>query len=540
MAKIIECVPNFSEGRDKNIIEAIANSIRNTEGCTLLDVDPGASTNRTVYTFVGDEKSIIEGALASAKVAKELIDMRTQKGEHPRMGAMDVCPFVPVANVTMEECVEVSKEFAKRASEELGLSMYLYEYSSDREYRKKLPDIRKGEYEAMADKVKQEGWEPDYWSGKFDPKWGCTATGARKFLIAYNINVLGVWNQAHRIALNLREAGRGDGEPGKLKETKGLGWHVDEYNMAQISMNLNDYHVTPMHVAFEEAKLEAKALNIGLAGSEIVGLVPLEAMLMAADYYIEKENLFVIDEEQKIKLVIDRLGLSSIQHFDPKKRIIEYIIKKETNEPLASMSVRDFIGEVAKRSAAPGGGSVSAAVAALGAGLGTMVAWLTFGYRKFDQFDGQLRKLIPNLVETTNALIPLIDADTNAFSEYMEALRLPQETEEEKQNRAMAMEKGMKTAIEIPMKTIKTADRIWDDLIEVAKIGNFSSRSDIEVGARSLEVGIWGAYRNVLINLPNISDEVYKENKRKEAELFANRAKEKMSEVLSIIENRTN
>lgn len=538
MTKIIECVPNFSEGRDKDIIEAIAKAIRDTQGCTLLDVDPGASTNRTVYTFVGDEKSIVEGAFASAKVAKELIDMRTQKGEHPRMGAMDVCPFVPVANVTMEECVEISKAFAKRAAEELGLSMYLYEYSSDRDYRKKLPDIRKGEYEAMSEKVKQEGWEPDYWSGKFDPKWGCTATGARKFLIAYNINVLGVWNQAHRIALNLREAGRGDGEPGKLKATKGLGWHVDEYNMAQISMNLNDYHITPMHIAYEEANIEAKELNIGLAGSEIVGLVPLEAMLMAADYYIKKENLFVIEEDQKIKLVIDRLGLSSIQHFDPNKRIIEYIIKQERKEPLASMSVRNFVGEVAKRSAAPGGGSVSALVASLGAGLGTMVAWLTYGYRKYDQYDEKLRKLIPGLVETTQALIPLIDADTDAFSEYMEALRLPQTTEEEKQKRNEAMEKGMKVAIEIPMKTIKTADRIWDNLVEIAKIGNFNSRSDIEVGVRALEVGIWGAYRNVLINLPNISDEDYKQSKRTEAEAYANRAQEKMSEILKIIENR--
>lgn len=540
MKKIIECVPNFSEGRDKKIIEAIADAIRKTDGCTLLDVDPGASTNRTVYTFVGDENSIIEGAIASAKIAKELIDMRYQKGEHPRMGAMDVCPFVPVANVTMEECVEISKKFAKRASEELGLAFYLYEEASEREYRKKLPDIRKGEYEAMAEKVKKEGWEPDYWSGSFDPKWGITATGARKFLIAYNINVLGTWNQAHRIALNLREAGREEGDSGRLKETKGLGWHVDEYNMAQISMNLNDYHVTPIHIAYEEAKKDAIELNLGLAGSEIVGLVPLEAMLMAADYYIEKENLFVIEEDQKIKLVIDRLGLSSIQYFDPQKRIIEYIIKQDRNEPLASLSVRDFIGSVAARTSAPGGGSVSAAVASMGAGLGAMVAWLTFGYKKYEEYDGQLRKIIPNLVKTTDDLIPLIDADTNAFSDYMEAMRLPQNTDEEKTIRNQAMEDGMKVAIEVPLKTIKTADRIWDDLIEVAKIGNFSSRSDLEVGARALEVGIWGAYRNVIINLSGISDTNYVEQTKQEAESLSIRAKEKMQEILDIIEKRNN
>jgi glutamate formiminotransferase/formiminotetrahydrofolate cyclodeaminase len=539
MKKIIECVPNFSEGKDIDIINAISESIKNVEGCTLLDVDPGSSTNRTVYTFVGDENTVIEGALAAAKVAKELIDMTKQTGEHPRMGAMDVCPFVPVANVTMEECIEVSKKFAKRAADELGIAMYLYENSSDRDYRKKLPDIRKGEYEAMSEKVKKEGWEPDYWSGEFDPKWGCTATGARNFLIAYNINVLGTWNQAHRIALNLREAGRGEDKPGRLKETKGLGWQVDDYNIAQISMNLNDFHVTPMHIAYEEAKKDAQKMNIGVSGSEIVGLVPLEAMLMAADYYIEKESLFIVDESQKIKLVVNRLGLSSVQHFIPEKRIIEYVIGQEKNEPLASLSVRDFVGEVAARTSAPGGGSVSAAVAAMGAGLGNMVAWLTFGYRKYEEYDSKLREIIPNLVQTTEDLIPLIDADTNAFSDFMEAMRLPQNTDEEKAIRKQAIQDGMKVAIEVPMQTIKTADRVWDDLVEVAKIGNFSSRSDLEVGARALEVGIWGAYRNVIINLDSIDDQSYRNEKEKEALEYSERAKEKMKEILNIVSNRT-
>jgi len=539
MKKIIECVPNFSEGKDIDIINAISESIKNVEGCTLLDVDPGSSTNRTVYTFVGDENTVIEGALAAAKVAKELIDMTKQTGEHPRMGAMDVCPFVPVANVTMEECIEVSKKFAKRAADELGIAMYLYENSSDRDYRKKLPDIRKGEYEAMSEKVKKEGWEPDYWSGEFDPKWGCTATGARNFLIAYNINVLGTWNQAHRIALNLREAGRGEDKPGRLKETKGLGWQVDDYNIAQISMNLNDFHVTPMHIAYEEAKKDAQKMNIGVSGSEIVGLVPLEAMLMAADYYIEKESLFIVDESQKIKLVVNRLGLSSVQHFIPEKRIIEYVIGQEKNEPLASLSVRDFVGKVAARTSAPGGGSVSAAVAAMGAGLGNMVAWLTFGYRKYEEYDSKLREIIPNLVQTTEDLIPLIDADTNAFSDFMEAMRLPQNTDEEKAIRKQAMQDGMKVAIEVPMQTIKTADRVWDDLVEVAKIGNFSSRSDLEVGARALEVGIWGAYRNVIINLDSIDDQSYRNEKEKEALEYSERAKEKMNEILNIVSNRT-
>jgi glutamate formiminotransferase/formiminotetrahydrofolate cyclodeaminase len=304
-------------------------------------------------------------------------------------------------------------------------------------------------------------------------------------------------------------------------------------------MNLNDFHVTPMHIAYEEAKKDAKEMNIGVAGSEIVGLVPLEAMLMAADYYIEQENLFIVEESQKIKLVVNRLGLSSVQNFIPEKRIIEYVIGQIKDEPLALLSVRDFVGEVAARTSAPGGGSVSAAIAAMGAGLGNMVAWLTFGYRKYEEYDSKLREIIPNLVQTTEDLIPLIDADTNAFSDFMEAMRLPQNTDDEKVIRKQAMQDGMKVAIDVPMQTIKTADRIWDDMVEVAKIGNFSSRSDLEVGARALEVGIWGAYRNVIINLDSIDDENYRTAKEKEAEEYSKRAKEKMNEILNIVSNRT-
>ena len=425
MKKIIECVPNFSEGRNQEVIDAIAKAIKDTYGCSLLDVDPGYSTNRTVYTFVGDENSIIEGALNATRVAKELIDMRNHTGEHPRMGAMDVCPFVPVKNVTMEECVSISKTFAKRAADELGIAFYLYEEASERDYRKRLPDIRHGEYEAMEHKVKQEGWEPDFWNGKFDPKWGVTATGARFFLIAYNVNVLAPYNQAHRIALDLREAGRGEGESGKLKEVKALGWYVDEYGMAQISMNLTNYKVTPLHIAFEEAKRCADELKIALAGSEIVGLVPLEPILSAAEYYIEKEGLFIIDETQKIKLAIDRLGLNSISHFNPNERIIEYLIAEEKNEPLASLTLRAFIEEVAARSAAPGGGSVSAAVSAMGVGLGAMVTQLTYGVRKFENVQEEMKKAIPTLVSTVQELIPKVDEDTNAFNDYVNAMRLP-------------------------------------------------------------------------------------------------------------------
>ena len=538
MRKIIECVPNFSEGRNPEIINAIADAIRNTQGVTLLDVDPGKSTNRTVYTFVGDPQSIVEGALNSARVARKLIDMKHQKGEHPRMGAMDVCPFVPVANVTMAECVECSKEFARRAAEELKIPFYLYEEAQDKPHRKRLPDIRQGEYEAIPQRIILPEWKPDYGPAEFVPEWGATVTGARFFLVAYNINVLGTSNQAHRIALDLREAGRGENEPGKLKETKGLGWFVDEYNMAQVSMNLNNYKVTAIHTAFEEVKKIAEELNVAVAGSELVGLVPLEAMLMAADYYAEKENLMIVDEQQKIRLVVERLGLNSVSHFDPKKRIIEYMLEEKGNEPLASLTLRGFIEEIANRSSAPGGGSASAAIAAIGVGLGCMVGQLTYGVRKFEDVDKEMRKLIPPLYESVQKLIPMVDADTNAFNDYMEALRLPKNTDAEKATRNEAMQNGLKKAIEIPLATMQYADLAWEAMICVAEFGNIASKSDVEVGARALEMGIWGAYKNVLINLGGIKDAAFVKQTTEKATVIKDRAVEKMNFVLNVLDKR--
>lgn len=538
MKKIIECVPNFSEGQNKEIIEAISESIRNVNGVTLLDVDPGFSTNRTVYTFVGDPDSVIEGALAAAKTARKLIDMRHHKGEHPRMGAMDVCPFIPVANVTMDECVEVSKKFAERAAQEIGIPLYLYEYASNNPARKSLPQIRQGEYEGLAKKIIQPEWKPDFGPAEFIPEWGATVTGARDFLIAFNINILGTSNQAHRIALNLREAGRGEGEPGRLKEVKGIGWYVEEYGMAQISMNLTNYKVTPMHIAYEEAKKDAQELKVGVAGTELVGLVPLEALMMAADYYIEKENLFILEEAQKIKLVIDRLGLNSISKFEPNKRIIDYMIAEEANEPLASLTLRGFIEEVASRSSAPGGGSVSAAVAAMGTGLGCMVAQLTYGVRKFEHLDKEMREIIPPLHNITKQLIPMVDADTNAFNDYMEAIKMPKNTDEEKALRSAAMQEGLKKAINVPLNTMKIADSAWDWMERIAKTGNISSKSDVEVGVKSLETGIWGAYKNVMINMGGIKDADFKYEITNIAEAIKNKAETRKNQILDILAHR--
>ncbi len=538
MREIVECVPNFSEGRNRETIDAIAKAIRETPGCTLLDVDPGRSTNRTVYTFVGDPDAVVQGALDSARVARDRIDMQSHKGEHPRMGAMDVCPFIPVANVSMDACVEISKTFGRLAAETLGVPFFLYGAASVDEYRRKLTQVREGEYEGLAGRLKEPRWKPDFGPAEFVPKWGATATGARSFLIAYNVNILGTANQAHRIALNLRESGRGPDAPGRLKAVKGMGWFVYEYNLAQVTVNLTDYELTPMHLLFEEVKREAAALNVGVAGSEVVGLLPLASILMAADHYMEKENLFVLDQDQKVRLAVQRLGLNSVAPFDPKEKIIEYRVAEERDEPLAGMSLRAFIEEVASRSSAPGGGSVSAALVAMGVGLGAMVGKLTYGVRKFASADAQMRKNIPPLHDAVARLIPMIDADTTAFNDFMEALRLPRGTDAERAERAERMQAGLKEAIDIPLATMKLGDGAWDALCEVARYGNPASRSDVEVGAMALKTGIWGAFRNVMINMAQITDEAFKTRITQEAEAIVSRAAKKCADALDILKTR--
>ena len=535
MKKIVECVPNFSEGRNQEVIDAIAQAIERTPGCKLLDVDPGAATHRTVYTFVGEPGAVIEGALAGARVARERIDMRQHSGEHHRFGALDVCPFIPVSNVTMEECVQIAREFGQRAAEELDVPIYLYESAAQQDYRRKLPDIRKGEYEGLAAKLKNPEWTPDFGPARLVPEWGATATGARAFLIAYNVNILGTSNQAHRIALNLREAGRGEDQPGRLKAVKGMGWFVDEYNLAQVTVNLTDYNITAIHELFEAVKEEADALDVGVAGSEIVGLVPLDAMLSAADYYIDKENLFIYEEDRKIRLAVERLGLNSVARFDPQEKIIEYAVAQPPDEPLAGLSLRRFIEEVAACSSAPGGGSVSAALAAMGAGLGAMTAKLTYGVRKFEKLDGIMRTAIPPLHEVSRELTGMIDADANAFAEYMEGIGMPKETPEQKKSRTDKMERGLKTAIEVPLKTMKLGDSAWEAMRKAAAHGNPACKSDIEVGARALETGIWGAYKNVCINMEGLKDRSYKARILSEAETIVSRAKKRCEEILKTV-----
>lgn len=535
MRKLVECVPNFSEGRDRAVVDAIAAAVRSTAGCTLLDVDPGASTNRTVYTFVGEPAAVVEGALAAARAARGRIDMRRQQGEHPRVGALDVCPFVPVAGVTMEECVLLANAFGERLAAELQVPVYLYGHAARAEHRRTLQQIRAGEYEALPERIVRPEWKPDYGPGEFVPEWGATCAGARDFLIAYNVNVLGTKEQAHRIALDIREAGRGPGQPGRLKAVRAIGWHVEEYGLAQVSINLEDYRVTPPHAAFEACVEEARRLSLAVAGSELVGLIPLEALLLAAEHYIEREGLFILEERQKIRLAVERLGLSAVTPFIPEKRVIEYMIPAAEDEPLATMSVRGFVERLGSRTPAPGGGSASALIAAMGAALGAMVGWMTYGKRKFEDKDPLMRRLIPPLHEAMKALLPLIDRDTHAFDAYLAALSLPKQTPAEAETRQAALQQALKAAVQVPLEVMRSADRCWDALREMAVHGNLASRSDLEVGAKALEAGIWGAGRNVAINLPGIDDAAFRETTTAEAEALASRAAASRDAVLETL-----
>ncbi|KZS20086.1 Formimidoyltransferase-cyclodeaminase [Daphnia magna] len=507
MSKIVECVPNFSEGRDPQIIEAISSAIRATANVTLLDVDPGTSTNRTVYTFVGSPSDVVEAALAASRVAYQLIDMARHKGEHPRMGALDVCPFIPVQGVDVDDCVQCAKEFGRRLADELSLP------------------------------INKDEWKPDFGPCEFVSRWGATATGVRKFLIAFNINVLGTKEQAHRIALNLREQGRGSNEPGRLKAVQGIGWWLEEAQMAQISLNLTDHDVTPIHAAYEEARNDAHQLNVAIMGSEIVGLVPLKAILQAADYYIEKEKLMLLEEEQKVRLAIDRLGLGALHPFHPKERIIEYRLNVTNVGPLARLSVEKFILSVGARTSAPGGGSVAALLAALGCGLSTMVGQMTYGKRQFEVVDSTIRRLLPPLHDAMIHSIPMIDADTDAFNDYMMAMKLSPVGG----GREAAMEAGLRQAIDVPLHLAKHVDAVWQTLVEMAAVGNINCKSDLQVAARCLKTAVQSARDNVIINLSNahLKDETYKTDTRQAIDRVAETARAQCRQVLDILEKRS-
>ena len=432
--------------------------------------------------------------------------------------------------------------FGKRAGEQLGVPVFLYEHATgiaaedaEEHPRYYLSDIRAGEYEALSSRITQQQWKPDFGPAEFVPSWGATAAGARKFLIAYNVNLLGTKQQAVRIALNVREQGRGPGKEGRLSKVKGIGWYVDEYGMAQISLNILDHDVTPVHTAYEAVVEEARNLGLGVVGSEIVGLVPLDVMQRAADYYCQRDGLFVLDEAQRVRLATERLGLNSVSPFIPEKRIVEYMCRdQQAAEPLASLSTREFVQVLGARTAAPGGGSAAALVASMGAGLGAMMGWMTFGSKKWEALDGKMRELIRPMHEAMHELIPMIDADTNAFNEYMDAMKLPAGSEE----RRAAEQAGLRSAINVPLRVMRIGDAIWPDMHQLAEHGNMSSVSDLEAGARCLELGIWGAWRNVVVNMGDIDEGQWKTDVMEEAQHIVDRAQAESKKVLDTLEQR--
>ncbi|XP_032412173.1 formimidoyltransferase-cyclodeaminase [Xiphophorus hellerii] len=539
MAQLVECVPNFSEGRDQKVIDAVAAAISETAGCSLLDVDPGASTNRTVYTFVGPPEAVVQGALNAARRAFGLIDMSKHSGEHPRTGALDVCPFIPVQNVSMDDCVRCADQFGRRLAETLQVPVYLYGEAARSESRRNLPSVRSGEYEALPEKLKSEEWAPDFGPAHFVPSWGATVTGARKFLIAYNVNLIGTKEQAHRIALDIREQGRGQDQPGLLKKVQGLGWYLEEENLAQVSTNILDFELTPLHAVYQEICGVAEELKLPVVGSQIVGLIPLKALLDAADFYMKTEQLFIIEEEHKVRLVISKLGLDSLSPFNPKQRIIEYMVRSQEEGGLVSLTLQQFVRSVGARTAAPGGGSVSAAVGALGAALGAMVGQMTYGKRQFENLDFVMRKLIPPFHQAMNELLGLVDADSAAFNGYMVALKMPKSSSEERSRREAAMQEGLKRAVGVPLALAEKVSVLWPSLKQMVLFGNIGCKSDAQVAAKALETAVFGAYYNVTINLKDVSDEAFRLATQRRVSELLEEAKDSVASILDAAENRT-
>ncbi|CAF0886498.1 unnamed protein product [Rotaria sp. Silwood1] len=549
MQKVIECVPNFSEGQRKEVIDTIAHAIAGVEGVALLDIDPGLSTNRTIYTFVGHPQGVIEAAMAAARSAYNLIDMTRHSGEHPRIGAMDVVPFVPVQNATMADCIDIAREFADRLAMELNVPVYLYGEAQEKEYRRELSQIREGEYEALYSKIRKQEWKPDFGPNEFIPSWGATCVGARKFLIAYNVNLIGTKEQAHRIALNVREQGRSKDEPGKLKCVRGLGWWFEEGNLAQISLNLTDFEVTNIHVAYNQCVAEAEMLNIGVCGSQIVGLVPLKPLLMAAEYFIEKENLFILDEDQKIRLVIQRLGLNSIAPFIPKERIIEYIIREREgqDDSLTSMELRDLIKHIGARTLVPGGSCVTSLVATLGSALSTMCALLTYGMRKWESLEKEIRILIPPLHTATRTLMSTLDTDTEAFNAYLTVQKMAETNEEEKRFKQITENRCLQRCLDVSLDIARQINALWEPLQRLTSLFNVNTKADFLVGIKCLETAVYGACKRIEIfssSLSEINDDsdsqtkMIQNNYKDEANKLLETAQKEAQAILALAEAR--
>jgi glutamate formiminotransferase / formiminotetrahydrofolate cyclodeaminase len=525
--RIIECVPNFSEGRDMDKITQITDEIESVNGVKLLNVDPGKATNRTVVTFVGDPEAVSLAAFLAVKKASEVIDMTTHHGEHPRMGATDVCPFIPVSGVTMEETITYARRVAARIGEELGIAVYCYENAAFCEERRNLANCRAGEYEGLRKKLADPLWQPDYGPAIFNERSGATAVGARDFLVAFNINLNTTsTRRANAIAFDVREKGRpkreGDpltgkfiydenGEkimdPGSLKSVKAIGWYIQEYGIAQISMNLTDISVTPVHIAFNEVCRKAEARGVRVTGSEIVGLVPLKALLDAGRYFLHKQQRSSgVSDEELIKIAVRSMGMNEIHPFNPAEKIIEYIMEEKTKRRLIDMNLKAFMDETASESPAPGGGSISAYIGALGIALGTMVANLSSHKKGWDDRWNLFSDWAEKGKVIQNELLNLVDEDTDAFSKLMETFALPRKTEEETKLRNAAIQDATRTVILIPLKVMEIATSGFGLIREMVEEGNPNSVTDAGVGALALRACIKGAYLNVKINASNMED----------------------------------
>jgi glutamate formiminotransferase/formiminotetrahydrofolate cyclodeaminase len=530
MQKLIECVPNFSEGRDGNVIRQITDVIKSTDGVSLLDVDPGATTNRTVVTLVGSPDAAVEAAFRGIKKAAELIDMRKHKGAHPRMGATDVCPFIPVSNVSWEEAIECAKKLGKRVGEELSIPVYLYEKAAKDKSKSNLAVIRAGEYEGFAEKIKKPEWKPDFGPAKLNEKAGATAIGAREFLVAYNVNLnTKSVRRANSVAFDVREQGRFKTEdatpsgkkvldkkgepvriPGMLKHVKAIGWFVKEYGIAQVSMNLTNIGETPLHAAFDACVESAIKRGLRVTGSEIVGMVPKKCLTDAGRYFLQKQKWSEgASEEELIDIAVRSMGLSELKPFDPKEKVIELKIESDSKS-LVTMNLREFCNETLSDSPAPGGGSVAALMGALGASLGGMVANLSAGKRGWDDKLQYFSDWAVKAQKLKDELLALVDEDTNAFNKVMDAFGLPKGSDEEKRVRAAAVESATKYAAEIPLKVMETASNSYELLAEMAEKGNPASVSDVGVGALATRACVDGASLNVRINLGQLKDEKFK------------------------------
>jgi len=558
MIPLIECVPNFSEGRDMAVIRRITDAIEAVDGITLLNVDPGASTNRTVVTFVGPPEAVVEAAFQAIRTASEVIDMRMHHGEHPRMGATDVCPLVPVSGITMGETAVYARHLAQRVGEALDIPVYLYEAAATHPERKNLATIRAGEYEGLAEKLKDPEWQPDFGPATFNPRSGATVIGARDFLVAYNVNLNTTsTRRANAVAFDVRQKGRvlregnrltGEvvrddrGEPirlpGTLEGVKAIGWYLEEYGICQVSMNLTDIEATPLHLAFEDVSEKARARGMRATGSEIVGMVPLRVLREAGEYFLRKQQRSLgIPECEIIHIAIRSMGLDELGPFDPVKKIIEYALAaQEARAGLTDLTVQGFADAVASESTTPGGGSVAALAGAMGAALGTMVANGSAHKRGWDERWELFSDWAVRGRAIQEELLTLVDADSRAFDELMVAFRLPKATPEEKAKRSSAIQAATRRAIEVPLRTMRAAVRSMEVTKAMAEIGNPNAASDAAVGALCARAAVRGAYFSVRINLEGITDQAFSDEASAEAELLLGQAEALEREVLERVE----